>query len=112
MMQELILKYDTFFWGILCVLAICIFFCLFRACIGPTVADRLVAINMMSTMVMVMVCLLAVIMQEGYLVDISILYAMVSFLAVILLTKVVLGLKIKADTAKQLEITTDDKEGE
>ena len=54
-------------------------------------ADRLVAVNMMGTMVMVMIAILALLLEEGYLVDICIIYAMISFLAVIVLTKVYMG---------------------
>ena len=46
---------------------------------------------MMGTMVMVIIGILAVKMQEGYLVDICLIYAMISFLAVIVLTKVYTG---------------------
>ena len=46
-----------------------------KAVRGPRVADRLVAVNMMGTMVMVMIAILALLMKEGYLVDICIIYA-------------------------------------
>ena len=85
--------YHFLFIGILMVLGIMLFLCLLRACMGPTVADRLVSINMMGTMVMVIIATLAVMMEEGYLVDICIIYAMISFLAVIVLSKVIMGVK-------------------
>ena len=65
--------------------------CLIRAIKGPKIADRIVAINMMGTITMVIIAILAVKMDEGYLVDICIIYAMISFLAVTLLTKVYMG---------------------
>ena len=40
---------------------------------------------------MVMIAVLAVLLKEGYLVDICIIYAMISFLSVIVLTKVYMG---------------------
>ena len=55
------------------------------------VADRIVAVNMMGTMVIVMISILALKMGEGYLIDICLIYAMVSFLAVIVITKVYMG---------------------
>jgi multicomponent Na+:H+ antiporter subunit F len=73
------------------ILAIMVFFCLARAIKGPKIADRIVAINMMGTLTMVIIAVLAVKMNEGYLVDICIIYAMISFLAVTLLTKVYMG---------------------
>lgn len=40
---------------------------------------------------MVMIAILALLLEEGYLVDICLIYAMISFLAVVCLTKVYLG---------------------
>lgn len=54
-------------------------------------ADRIVAVNMIGTMVMVIIAILALLLNEGYLVDICLIYAMISFLAVIVLTKVYMG---------------------
>ena len=69
--------------------------CLIRAVRGPRVADRVVAVNMMGTMTMVMIAILALLLDEGYLVDICIIYAMISFLAVIVLTKVYIGIYLE-----------------
>ena len=66
-------------------------FCLVRAVKGPRIADRLVAVNMMGTMVMVMIALLAVVKDQGYLVDICLIYAMISFLSVVVLTRIYTG---------------------
>ena len=83
------------------ILAIMVFICLIRAIKGPRVADRIVAINMMGTLTMVIIAILAVKMDEGYLVDICIIYAMISFLAVTLLTKVYMG--VYAERKKKKE---------
>lgn len=74
------------------ILAVMVLMCLIRAIKGPKTADRIVAINMMGTLTMVIIAILAVKMDEGYLVDICIIYAMISFLAVSLLTKVYMGI--------------------
>ena len=91
-MRELILQYNFIFWGILIAFGILLFLCLLRACQGPTVADRLVAVNMMGTMIIVVIGVLTIVMGEGYLADICMIYAAVSFLAVIVLTKVIQGI--------------------
>lgn len=96
--------YRMFLTGIIIILAVMLLFCFFRACLGPKVADRIVAVNMMGTIVMVMIAVLAVRMKEDYLVDICIIYAMISFLAVIVLTKVYMGV--------YLEKKQKEKEGE
>ena len=75
----------------LIIFAILLFFCLYRGIKGPQVADRLMAVNMMGTIVIVIITILAILLKEGYLMDIGIIYAMMSFLAVIVLTKVYIG---------------------
>ncbi len=87
--------YHILFMTLLVILAVLFFSCLIRAVVGPRMADRIVAINMMGTMVMVAIAILAVMVQEGYLVDICLIYAMISFLAVIILTKVYMGVYLE-----------------
>lgn len=86
--------------AMLIVLAVLLLLCLFRAVKGPTIADRLVAANMMGTMVMVIIASLAFLMHESYLLDICLIYAMISFLAVVVLSKVYIGV-YKEKTAKK-----------
>ena len=87
--------YGILLAGVLIILAVLILLCLIRAVIGPRIADRIVAVNMMGTMVIVMIAILALWLGEGYLVDICIIYAMISFLAVIVLTKVYMGVYVE-----------------
>lgn len=87
--------YDVLFVALLIILAIMFLICLIRAAIGPRVADRIVSINMMGTMVSVAIAVLAVMYQEGFLVDICIIYAMISFLAVVIVTKVYMGVYLE-----------------
>ena len=63
--MELIQEYSEIFHVILVVLAVLTIFCLIRAVQGPTIADRLVAVNMMGTIVMVMIAVLALLINEG-----------------------------------------------
>ena len=83
--------YQGLFTVVLIVLAVLVILCLIRAIIGPRIADRIVSVNMMGTMVIVIIAILTVMLKEGYLADICIIYAMISFLAVIVLTKVYMG---------------------
>ena len=95
------------FVAALIFLAVMVVLCLVRAIIGPKVADRIVATNMMGTMIMVMIAILALMLEEGYLVDICLIYAMISFLAVVCLTKVYMGVyqeqKMKKRRKKEKE---------
>ena len=83
--------YQKLYIGVLIILALMLFVCLIRAVKGPRVADRLMAVNMMGTIVMVMIAVLALLLKEGFLVDICLIYALVRFLAVNVLAKVYIG---------------------
>lgn len=74
------------------LLSILLFLCLIRAIIGPQIADRIVSVNMMGTIVMVIIAILTVLLKESYLADICIIYSMMSFLAVVMLTKIYTGI--------------------
>ncbi len=106
--MELVQQYSWILSAALIVLALMAVLCLIRAIIGPTIADRLVAVNMLGTMVMVMISILAVKMQEGYLVDICLIYAMISFLAVVVLTKVYTGVYLESKDKKKGEDENED----
>ena len=55
----------------------------------------------MGTIVMVIISILALYLQEGYLVDICLIYAMISFLAVVVLTKVYTGVYLEKKDQEQ-----------
>lgn len=95
--------YSIFLTGALIVLAILVMLCLVRAIIGPRVADRIVSVNMTGTMVIVMIGILTLMLGEGYLADICIIYAMISFLAVIVLVKVYMGVYLAGKQEKNQE---------
>lgn len=65
---------------------------LVRCILGPRISDRVLAVNMIGTLTLIMVAVLVVLLGEGYLADVALLYAMVSFLAVIVLCKVYTGI--------------------
>lgn len=83
--------YSVLYNGALIVIGVLLLFTLIRAIRGPRIADRIIAVNMMGTLVVITICVLAFLMNEGYLVDVAIVYTMLSFLAVVLLTKVYMG---------------------
>ena len=74
------------------VMVIYAMLCLIRCIKGPRISDRVLAVNMIGTLTIAMVVVFVVLLGEGYLVDIALVYAMISFLAVILLSKVYLGI--------------------
>ena len=70
------------------VLALLGFAALIRAVLGPRFTDRIIAINMVNTMVVAMITLLSVYLQEDFLVDVALVYALLSFLMVAVLAPV------------------------
>ena len=101
--MALVQQYEWIFYIILVVLAVMLLLCLVRAMIGPRIADRLVSVNMMGTMIMCIIVILGVILEEGYLADIALIYAMISFLAVVVLTKVYTGVYLEQKAKKKGE---------
>ncbi|MDO4648627.1 MAG: monovalent cation/H+ antiporter complex subunit F [Eubacteriales bacterium] len=99
--------YQGLLMVILIILAIMLMLCLIRAIIGPKIADRVVSVNMMGTMVMVIIGILAVLMKEGFLADVCMIYAMISFLAVITLTKVYTGVYLEKQERKAASKKSD-----
>ena len=106
--------YHLLYTGILIILAVMACLCLIRAVIGPKVTDRIVAINMIGTMTIVEIAILALYMRESYLFDVCLIYAMISFLAVVVLTKIYEGAyqerKLKSQSLKKGEPEADRKE--
>lgn len=78
-----------FFICCMIALAVIIFFCLVRAILGPRFTDRIMAANMIGTKSIVFVCILAAFLEEQFLVDVGLIYAMLSFLAVVVLAKII-----------------------
>ena len=83
--------YDMMLTAALGVLGVLLFLCLIRSILGPRIADRIVAVNMVGTITICIIGVLALKMSEGYLLDVALIYSMLSFLAVVLLTKVYMG---------------------
>lgn len=77
------------------ILGLFLLACLTRAIIGPRIADRLIAINMMGTLIVIIICILTFLMNESGLVDVALIYVMLSFLAVVLLTKIYMGVYLE-----------------
>ena len=92
------------------VLGTCLFVCLFRTFRGPTPADRVIAVNMIGTMVVTLICILTLRLGEGYLTDVAMIYTLLSFLAVVMLTKLLIGAwRSRHQRAKDAEETAKEE---
>ena len=80
--------YQSLFLTALIILGVLTGAVLIRSIIGPRITDRILCINMIGTLVISSIAILAVRQKEGYLVDISLIYAMISLLTVLILATV------------------------
>ena len=71
------------------VLALLILATLVRAVLGPRFTDRIVAVNDISTLVIAELVLLSVWLREDFLVDVALVFALLSFLAVVVVSRLV-----------------------
>ena len=58
-----------------------------RAFLGPTIFDRILAVNMFGTKTVLLIALLAALADRADYIDIALVYAMINFIAVIALMK-------------------------
>ncbi len=87
--------YQMLWTGALIVLGVLTFACMIRSVIGPRIADRIVSINMISTLSLAMIAILTRVLGEGYLADVALIYALLGFLAVVVLCKVFMGIALE-----------------
>ena len=83
--------YNLLYGGSVTVLVLIMLCVLIRAVRGPEIVDRIVAVNMLGTLTIMIICILSLWLKQGYLLDVALIYAMISFLAVVILTRIYLG---------------------
>ncbi|MBR3872824.1 MAG: sodium:proton antiporter [Clostridia bacterium] len=93
--------YQSLYTIVLIVLVVLDFLCLVRAIKGPRIADRIVAINMISTITIAMILVLVNMLGQGYLADVALIYALIGFLAVVVLCKVYMGIALEKKQQKE-----------
>lgn len=88
------------------VLALLILATLVRAILGPRFTDRIIAVNVINTLVVAELALLSVWLEEDFLVDVALVYALLSFLTVVVVSRMVLVRR-----RRQLEKEQKEKTG-
>jgi len=73
------------------VLTFCSALCLFRIGRGPTAPDRTVAIDILGTLVVGFCCLMALLTEVEYYMNIAIAWALISFVGTLALAKYLEG---------------------
>lgn len=94
------LVYDKMLGGSVIVLAVLIILSIIRSVREPGIADRIIAVNMIGTMIIMIIAILSVYLDENYLVDVCLIYAMLSFLGVVVLCKVYTGVYLQRKNMK------------
>lgn len=61
---------------------------LIRCITGKRIVDRIICVNMMCNEATLAIAILALYLRQSYLLDVCLIYVMLSFLAVLILTKV------------------------
>ena len=86
-METINYAYRILLWGSIAFLSLSVLACLVRAIIGPRFTDRIVSINVICTKAVIIIAILSCLFEESSLLDIAIIYAMISFLAVVVLSR-------------------------
>lgn len=101
--------YQVLLSGAMVALGILIVISIIRSVLGPGISDRIIAVNMTGTIVIMLIAILSVYLDESYLVDVCLIYAMISFLAVVVLCKVYTGVYLqKKQMAADLQAVEDN----
>ena len=92
---RLLLQFGTLF------LAVTMCLCLIRAVTGPKLADRIIATNMICVKTILLIVIVGINIGEEFLVDVALVYALLSFLAVVVFTRFML--QVQLSKAKKVE---------
>ena len=68
------------------VLSLSIIAIFLRSIIGPRVADRIICINMIGTKIIIFICVLAGVLNESFLIDVALVYALINIISIVVLT--------------------------
>ena len=89
-------------------LSITIFFCLWRAVLGPRTTDRLITVNIIDIKGVVLILLFGQFVHDNQFMDIALVYVLLSFLTVIALAKNMLK---NQETVKAVKERREDANG-
>lgn len=75
------------------ILIILCFLCLYRAWKGPTIPDRMVAIDILGILVVGICAIMAIYTKRGFLIDVALAWIFLSFIGTLALAKYLSGKK-------------------
>lgn len=85
--------YTVLYSASLVCIAILMAVMLLRSARGPGVPDRVLSINMIGTLANAAILVLSALLHESWLVDVALIYTMISFVSVLILARVYIPVK-------------------
>lgn len=92
----------------LALLLVSMLMVLIRMWRGPSTADRVVALDLFSVLVVAILVVLAILREESAALDVAIAYALIAFLGTVALARFILGRRDRAIARGHREETDDD----
>ena len=78
---------DNIFIATSIALMLLVFVCLYRAIIGSRAIDRVISINIIGTKALVIISLISLAFNETFFIDVAVVYALISFIMTIGVSK-------------------------
>jgi multicomponent Na+:H+ antiporter subunit F len=88
---------EAFFWGVAIFLMMNAFACLWRATAGPTVVDRVLAVNIVGTKTLVVLTVLALVFGRSMLLDVALVYGLLNFVITVTASRFLETGRLKGD---------------
>ena len=89
--------YSYLYLAVFIGLGVAIIASLIRSITAKTIIGIFIVVNILTTIVLIVICILTLFLKESYLTDIALIYALISCIAVILLSKIYINLFKKDD---------------
>ena len=86
--MELERAYGLLYTVGLILLGLALLASLVRAIRGPRTADRVMGVNMMGSLTIMALILLSRLLDQDWLLDVALIYAMISFISLVVLTRI------------------------
>ncbi len=81
-------RFRILYLAVIGCLIIAMLLSLIRTIIGPSRADRIVGINLIGSLSTAVLAILSVMLKESWLLDVCLVYCLISFLTVVVLAKI------------------------
>ena len=80
--------YHVLYIGIILAFLILAGLTMIRSVRGPRITDRIMSVNVIGTLVISTIAILTFMLKEDYLLDVALIYAMISFISVLMLAAI------------------------